>query len=148
MDIAFDFSTIGSTLWIAGRQNEGFEYFRKSLAIRERLSEGDPKDYRLRDRLAWMRANLGDLLSKSGKHAEAVPYWRAALETRRLAPGIYAGDFGQWQVAAGLARSLDALGRINEACGYWREAKTARAPTPVKPDELAEVERNAGRCRD
>ncbi len=86
LDLAIDYSQLGSMHSALGDTAKGVELLRESLQIRRQLAEADPKDMRVKDRLGFALQELGHRLIDHGQPEAAMPYLRESVGILKTLP--------------------------------------------------------------
>ena len=79
LDVAIDLSNVAFAHWQTRRLAEAAAGYERSLEMRTRLAEADPKDAYSRGRLGYAHSRLGAVYSELGLHAEALRHAEAAV---------------------------------------------------------------------
>jgi tetratricopeptide (TPR) repeat protein len=107
-------------------EEHALDRYQRSLEIRRRLAEADPKDARLQEMLAYSEVTVAYALLKSGKAPEALERFQTAARIAKAQSGSNTSDArlrSDWAWAlAGEGEALDRLGRPDEACPAYRSA--------------------------
>ncbi|HKN01755.1 MAG TPA: tetratricopeptide repeat protein [Candidatus Binataceae bacterium] len=116
------FFSVGSILETVGRTEEAHSAYRDSLAIGERLAEGDPDNASWQRNLAFSYNKVGNVLVAQGKLAEADAAYRDSLAVHQRLAKADPGNAG-WQ--RNLAFSYNKVGNVLVAQGKLAEADAA-----------------------
>jgi tetratricopeptide (TPR) repeat protein len=132
LDVTFDLNQIASAYDAMGDPAKALDSYRRSLEIRRKLSDADPKDFFKRERLIYSETSVGNALLKTGGLEEAGQHFRAAaaIGTEMISrnPGDKALQSLVGDVYAGLGDVADRSGHAGEACSWLRRG------IAMKPD--------------
>jgi len=127
MDLSFDLSQDGFLQWRRfNNPARARDLYGKALAIREELAQSDPSDARLKDRISYLRYQIGLLELESGNPAAALTHASVAeridrdfymhenspSNRRRLADAVQLS-----------ARANGAAGHPQAACEDWERCR-------------------------
>jgi len=127
IDLSHDFGVTADCYQAMGDAERALDRYQRSLDIRQRLSESDPKDVRLQTMLSYTEMTVAEILMKTGRVRDALDRFQtAAARMRKGQIGANMGDVSRrsdWAWAlAGVGEALDRLGRRDEACSSYRSA--------------------------
>jgi tetratricopeptide (TPR) repeat protein len=126
IDLAFDFGVTAECYQQKDDNEHALERYQKSLEIRQRLAETDPKDARLQELVAHNETSVGDALLKLGKVPDALERFKTAARMGSAQTGSNLANAtvrSDWALALeGEGEALDRLGRPDEACSSYRSA--------------------------
>jgi non-specific serine/threonine protein kinase/serine/threonine-protein kinase len=88
IDLAIDLGNVAEVHRQTGRDRDAAEGYERSLVIRRRLSETDPKDDYARGRLAYVHVTLAPIYAALGRSADALRHGRAGLTIADARAGI------------------------------------------------------------
>ena len=126
IDLTYDFGVAADCYEKMGDEVHALDRYQRSLDIRQRLADSDPKDARLQERLAYSEMSVGGALLKLGKAPEALEKFHTAARVAKAQSVSNTADAGvrsEWASAlAGEGEALDRLRRPDEACSSYRSA--------------------------
>jgi serine/threonine protein kinase len=149
LDVAIDLSNVAFAHWQSGRLVEAAAGYERSLEIRGKLAETDPKDVYARGRVAYAHSRLGAVYSELGRHAEALQHAEAAVrigESQAPINATYGDVFADYLRFLGEAHLR--AGRVSAACASFRRSQALLVSLSVKgiPDSsdlAARIRNNA-----
>jgi serine/threonine protein kinase/tetratricopeptide (TPR) repeat protein len=118
--------------------------FRKSLVIRERLAETDPRDVLTRGRLGYARHKVAELEMQNGNLQVARALVRQAVADHEYVLGVTKSSFDRSELAEALeisARVEQALGQTVLTCNQARRAADLLTPSAADSDWTAVYQR-------
>ena len=166
LDLSFDLSQNGTFYQLRGELDKALESFTRTLSIRVQLSASDPKDKRLRDRVAYAHLLLGELkLVMNDAPGARIHFQNAA----RIGEELVASNLADPSDRYSLGRSYKGMGAAEtflakrfpggaaehrrRACAEWRRAlrylpnREQRAAARPEEKEAAETsERGLAAC--
>ena len=127
--------------------------FRKSLALRERLVESDPKDVLMRGRLGFVRHRVAMLELQGGNLRAAREMARKAVADHEDVLAVTKSPGNAEELAAALETSAHierSLGQVASACSQTRRALAVLGSTngwPGHAESLARARATAAACQ-
>jgi tetratricopeptide (TPR) repeat protein len=115
-DTAASYNNIGGVLKAQGQYAEALAYYRKALAIREKVLGREHTD------TATSYHNIGAVLHRQGQYAEALAYYRKALAIQEKVLGTEHTSTATSYNNIGMV--LKTLGQHEQALAYYRKALT------------------------
>ena len=133
LDTAIEYSQLATLSEHGGDIPAALALHEKSLALRQRLADSDPKDVLTRNRVAWTRSKLARLHLTLNDARRALPYAQGAVADLESIPDQLVGPFNREDFGA----ALEALGEAAWAagdraagCRHFARAIEVLAPHP------------------
>jgi non-specific serine/threonine protein kinase/serine/threonine-protein kinase len=124
LDVAIDLSNVAFAYWRSGRLLEAAAGYERSLDMRGRLAESDPKDAYALGRVAYAHSRLSAVYSELERHIQAL---RHAEDAVRISESQAAINASYAQVFAEYVGMLGAVhlkaGRVPAACASFRRSQ-------------------------
>jgi len=124
LDVAIDLSNVAFAHWNTRRLAEAAAGYERSLEMRRRLADTDPKDANARSRVAYAHSRLGTVYSELGRHADALRHVEEAVrisESQASINATYAQLLAENVLLLGSVHL--AAGRIPAACASFRRGQ-------------------------
>lgn len=124
LDVAIDLGNLAFAHWQTRRLAEAAAGYERSLDIRSRLAETDPKDAYARGRVAYAHSRLGAVYGALGRHTEAL---RHAEDAVRIGESQVTINASYAELFADYVRMLGEVqlraGRVPAACASFRRSQ-------------------------
>jgi non-specific serine/threonine protein kinase/serine/threonine-protein kinase len=124
LDVAIDLSNVAYAQWQTGRLVEAAAGYERSLEMRGRLAETDPKDAYARGRVAYAHSRLGAVYSELGRHTEALRHAEDAVRigaSQATFNATYTHTFADYVRLLGEAQLR--AERVAAACASFRRSQ-------------------------
>lgn len=135
LDLALDWASVAYQLRIAGRRDEAVDNYRRSIEVRRRLSESDPKDVFARQRLAFALAQLAETEAELGQIDAALAHATEAVRLAEIGASVDTAasqDLVMHIVSLAFVENL--AGYRQRACDSVRRASDIAARLPGRLD--------------
>jgi tetratricopeptide (TPR) repeat protein len=147
--------SLGAMLEFTGKRAEALEAYRRSLAIRQKLVDGNPASHEFQRDLAFSHLAVGDLLGTTGKPAEQLESYRKALAINQKlfdanrGNNAFRGHLADAFITIGIAlfnsgKPAAALEEFRKAVPIFQTRVDDKPAVSAFQDDLANAHNNIG----